>query len=148
LIEVLCKKLYKHYFSQLVMAFKLINANEAKPGTTILIDGQACSVKVNDISKTGKHGHAKCRIEAIGYVDGKKKVLTVPGHERLEVPMIEKKKAQVLSIHESNANVMDLESFETFDVPIAIELQGQINPEDQVEYSIIDEKDKIIKRKL
>jgi len=130
------------------MAFKLINANEAKPGTTILIDGQACSVKSLDVSKTGKHGHAKCRIEAIGVIDGKKKVITCPGHERVEVPMIEKRKAQVLSVHESNANVMDLESFETFDVPIAEELEGQIEVENQVEYWIIDESAKIIKRKL
>ena len=55
------------------MAFKLIGATEAKPGATIMVDGVACVVKSNDISKTGKHGHAKCRIEAIGIIDGKKK---------------------------------------------------------------------------
>ena len=128
------------------MAFKLINANEAKPGTTILIDGQPCVVKNNDISKTGKHGHAKCRIEAINIIDGKKKILAVPGHERLEVPMVEKKKAQVLSVTEDKANIMDLESFETFDAPI---LEGvEIQPEDQVEYWVVDETQKFIKRKL
>ena len=53
------------------MVFKLIHATQARPGTTILIDGVACVVKSNDISKTGRHGHAKCRIEATSVLDGK-----------------------------------------------------------------------------
>jgi translation elongation factor P/translation initiation factor 5A len=46
------------------------------------------------------------------------------------------------------ANVMDLETFETLDVPVIEELREQLNPEDQVEYMIVDEKLKVIKRKL
>ena len=130
------------------MAFKLITAHECHAGTTILIDGMAYVVRGNDISKTGKHGSSKCRIEAIGVVDDKKKIVAVPGADRFEVPMIEKKKAQVLSSTGEMANVMDLENFETLDIPVVEELRGQLNPEDQVEYMIIDEKQKIIKRKL
>lgn len=130
------------------MAYKLINAVDAKPGTTILVDGNACIVKSLDVSRPGKHGHAKCRIEAVGLIDGKKKVLAIPGHERLDVPQIEKRNAQVLSVNENNANVMDLESFETFDIGMVEELVGQLNPEDKVEYMIIDEGVKIIKRKV
>ncbi|MEK6914178.1 MAG: translation initiation factor IF-5A [Nanoarchaeota archaeon] len=128
------------------MAFKLISATEAKPGATIMVDGTACVVKSNDISKTGKHGHAKCRIEAIGIIDGKKKVFVSAGHERMEVPMIEKNKAQVLNIIGDNASVMDLDNYETLEIPIIEELKGQIKEEDQVEYWNI-EGVKIIKRK-
>jgi len=127
---------------------KWINSVDAKPGATILVDGEACLVRNNDVSRPGKHGHAKCRIEAIGVIDGKKRVLAIPGHDRLEVPMMEKRKAQVLSINEDKASVMDLESFETLDIAIVEDLKGQLQPEDQVEYSIINESQKIIKRKL
>jgi len=132
------------------MVLKLINAHDAKPGATILIDGAPCVVKSNDISKTGKHGASKCRIEAVGIIDDKKRIVAVPGSERFEVPLIEKKKAQVLSVNSETgmANVMDLESFENFDLPIVEEARGTINAGDQVEYMIIDEKQKIIKRKL
>jgi translation initiation factor 5A len=132
------------------MALKLITAHEARTGATILIEGHACVVKSNDVSKTGKHGASKCRIEAIGVIDGKKRVVAVPGSDRFEVPLIEKKKAQVLSINPTGdmANVMDLESFETLDLPIMEEARGTFNAEDQVEYMIVDEKLKIIKRKL
>lgn len=132
------------------MALKIVTAHESRNGATILIDGQACIVKSNDISKTGKHGASKCRIEAIGIVDDKKRIVAVPGDSKFDVPLVEKKKAQVLSVNNDTniANVMDLETFENFDIGMVEELRGNINAEDQVEYVIIDEKDKIIKRKV
>ncbi len=132
------------------MALKLITAHDTKPGATILVDGNACVVRSNDTSKTGKHGASKCRIECIGILDDKKRIVAVPGSERFEVPLIEKKKAQVLSTNPETgiANVMDLESFETMDLPMVEEIKAEVKPEDQVEYMIIDEKTKVIKRKL
>jgi translation initiation factor 5A len=132
------------------MALKLITAHDARPGATILVEGHACIVRGNDISKTGKHGASKCRIEAIGILDDKKRVLAVPGHERFEVPMIEKRKAQVLSVNTTTnlVNVMDMETFDNLDLPVVEEIRGQLNPEDQIEYYIIDEKLKVIKRKV
>ena len=130
------------------MATKLITAHEARTGAVILIDGQPCSVKSNDVSKTGKHGSSKCRIEAIGMIDDKKRIVAVPGSEKFEVPMMEKKKAQILSVNGNMANVMDMETFENFDIKMVDELVGQVNADDKVEYMIVDEKDKIIKRKV
>ena len=129
------------------MVLKIINGTEAKPGTNIIIDGAVYTVKNIDISKTGKHGAHKCRIEAIGIISGQKKIIAIPGHERLEVPMVEKRKAQILSVGESSVSVMDLENFETIDVPCDSELIGQLSPNDNVEYWDI-EGEKIVKRKL
>src|SRR3989338_5239631 len=98
------------------MVLRLTDAYSSKPGSTIMIDGEAYVVKSNDISKSGKHGASKCRIEAIGVISGKKKIVAVPGSERFDVPMIEKKKAQVLSVADSSASIMDLESYETIDI--------------------------------
>jgi|TARA_Y100000310_G_scaffold130566_1_gene129736 translation initiation factor 5A len=116
------------------MVLKLIHATAAKSGTTILWESIPCSVRSNDISKTGKHGHAKCRMEVVGIFDGKKRVGVVPGSEKLEVPLVEKNKAQVLSVSENSASIMDLESFETIDIPFQDELKNKIKAEDQVEY--------------
>jgi len=98
------------------MVAKIINATEAKSGTNIMVDGEACTVRKIDISKTGKHGHAKCRIEAVGMISGNKKVFVVPGHDRFEVPLVDKRKGQVLSKGDKSCSVMDLESFETLDI--------------------------------
>lgn len=130
------------------MVLKIINATEARVGTNIIVDGMPCTVKSIDVSKTGKHGHAKCRIEAVGIITGTKKVFVVPGHERLEVPVVDKRKGQVLSKAEGKVSVMDLENFETIEVPcpdpdVFEELQENGN----CEYWDI-EGEKIVKRKL
>lgn len=128
------------------MVLKIINATEIKVGTSIIIDEVAYTVKKIDISKTGKHGHAKVRVEAVGIITGQKKVFVAPGHERFEVPLVEKRKAQVLSIGEK-VNAMDLENFESFDVSLPEELKGEIEENSTIEYWNV-EGEKIIKRKL
>lgn len=128
------------------MVLKIINATEVKTGTNIMYEGSAFSVKKIDISKTGKHGHSKCRIEAVGILNGNKKVFVVPGHERFEVPMVNKNKAQVLSIGDK-VSIMDLETFETLEVPCSAELKSELQENSNVEYWDI-EGEKIIKRKL
>jgi len=129
------------------MVLKIINATEAKTGTNIIVDGTPCTIKSIDISKTGKHGHAKCRIEAVHMVNDYKKVFVVPGHERFEVPMVTKNKAQVLSITEDKASVMDLESFETIELPCEEEIKNELHEGDNVEYWNV-EGEKIIKRRV
>lgn len=130
------------------MVLRLIDAHSSTPGTTILVEGQACTVRSNDISKTGKHGASKCRMECIEILTGKKRVVAVPGAERFEVPMIEKRKAQVLTVDEDNnrASIMDLESYETLEnVSFLEELKGQLAPESQVEYWDIEGRKSIMR---
>lgn len=129
------------------MVLKIINATEAKPGTNIIFDGMPCTVKSIDISKTGKHGHSKCRIEAVGIMKGQRKIFVIPGHDRLEVPLVDKRKAQILSIGDNVINVMDSETFETLDVPCDSELKEQLEVNSNVEYWDV-EGEKIAKRKL
>ena len=128
------------------MVLKIINATEAKSGTNIMLEGVPYTVKNVDISKTGKHGAHKCRIEAIGMINGQKKILAVPGHERFEVPLVDKRKAQVLSVGE-RVSIMDLESFETLEMPCDSEIKDQLSEGSNVEYWDI-EGEKIIKRKV
>lgn len=112
-----------------------------KKGSYIIIDGIPCIIRDVQTSKPGKHGHAKCRIEAIGMIDGQKKIIVKPGHEKAEVPIIEKKAAQVLSINGDVANVMDMENYETFDLKIPEELKDQVKEGVQVLYwNVMDTK--------
>lgn len=119
------------------MAFKLINAHDVKDGTNIIVDGAPCTARSNDISKTGKHGASKCRIECIGIIDGKKRIVAVPGHERFEVPLVEKKRGQILSVSGSTASVMDSESFETFDLSFPEDVED-VREGKQAEYWVVD----------
>ena len=92
-------------------------------GNYVVLNGVACIVSDTQTSRPGKHGHAKVRIVAVGMIDGKKREEVMPGHDMVDVPIIEKRTAQVLSIVNGMANVMDSETFETFDLKIPEELK-------------------------
>jgi len=128
------------------MVLKIIEATGIKVGTNIIVDGVPSTVKSIDISKTGKHGHSKARIEALGIITGQKKVFVSPGHDKFDVPLVEKRRAQVLSIGEK-VSVMDSENFETFEINCPKEIKEQLEENSNVEYWNV-EGVKIIKRKL
>lgn len=97
-----------------------------KKGSSIMVDGVACRVTNISISKPGKHGHAKARIETVGLIDEKKRIIIKPTDSRVDIPVIDKRTAQVLSVSGNKANVMDLESYETFDIDIPNELKDKV----------------------
>ena len=105
---------------------KTITANNIQKGSFIILEGAACKVVDVEISKPGKHGHSKVRVSAVGLVDDKKRIVVMPGHDNIEVPIIEKKTAQVLSVHGDMANVMESETYETFDLKIPEEFKDQV----------------------
>ncbi|RLE41867.1 translation initiation factor IF-5A [Candidatus Woesearchaeota archaeon] len=105
---------------------RLVGVNTIKVGSYIVIEGAACKVTNIQVSKPGKHGHAKYRIEAVGLLDGRKRTIIIPGGDNVEVPIIEKRSAQVLSIAGNKATVMDNETFETFELDIPEELKEDV----------------------
>jgi len=128
------------------MSTKQTTVGSLKPGRYALFDGVAYVIKKMDKSSTGKHGHAKFRVEAVSLIDGKKIVTVLPGHDPIETPIIEKKTAQILSIHGNTVNVMDMKDYETFDLKIPEEFHGKLNEGDHVIYWVIMD-DKILKQK-
>lgn len=105
---------------------KVTTAGSMKKGSFLLIDNVACKVTDTQTSKPGKHGHAKIRITAVGILDDKRREFVGPAHDNVNTPIIEKRSAQVLSISGSKANVMDSESYETFDMDIPQELKADV----------------------
>lgn len=112
----------------------LKSVGSLQKGNYIVIDGVASIVQSTQTSRPGKHGHAKVRLQAVGIIDGRKREIVMPGHDKVEVPIIGKKNAQVLSINTNHANVMDLETYETFDLLIPEELNGKVSEGDNVLY--------------
>ncbi len=113
---------------------KLVSVGSLKKGDTIIIDGAPCKITDTSTSRPGKHGHAKVNMMAVGLLDGKKRNLVMPGHDKVEAPIIEKKTAQVLSVSQNKANVMDMETYETLDLEIPEELKDQVKEGVEVLY--------------
>ncbi|MBI4140057.1 translation initiation factor IF-5A [Candidatus Woesearchaeota archaeon] len=120
---------------------KIVTVATLKPGSYVLIDGAPCVIKDTQVSKSGKHGHAKMRMVAVGLIDERKRDVVMPSQDNIEVPIIEKRTAQVLSTAENMANVMDVDTYETFDIEIPAELKETIKSGVQVLYwTILDKK--------
>ena len=111
----------------------------------MLIDDEPCKILSIDTSKPGKHGEAKSRIDAVGLYDGKKRSVVHPVKHKVQVPMIDKRKGQILAISGDEAQMMDLETYEQFTLPMDEELKGQVNPGDEVLYMVAMGKRKITK---
>ncbi|RLE79087.1 MAG: translation initiation factor IF-5A, partial [Thermoprotei archaeon] len=86
-----------------------------------VIDGEPCRVVEVEKSKPGKHGSAKARIVAIGLFDNVKRSIVVPTDSRVEVPEVSKKLAQVIAVFENTVQLMDLGTYEVYEVPMPVE---------------------------
>ena len=116
---------------------KQASVGTLQKGNYVVVEGVACRVTDTQTSRPGKHGHAKVNMTAVGILDGKKRQTVMPGHDKVEAPIIEKKTAQVLSVTGDKANVMDSESFETFDMEIPEELKAELKEGVEVLYWMI-----------
>ncbi|MFH1276273.1 MAG: translation initiation factor IF-5A [Candidatus Woesearchaeota archaeon] len=116
---------------------KLVSVGTLKKGDTIILDGAPCRITDTATSRPGKHGHAKVNLTAVGMLDGKKRQIVMPGHDRVEAPIVEKKNAQVLSVSGNMANVMDVETYETFDMEIPEELKNDVKEGVEVLYWVL-----------
>ncbi len=110
------------------------SAQDIKVGNYVVFDNVPCIVKNVMHAKTGKHGSTKCRIEAVGLFEDKKIIKIFPGSDTVQIPIVEKKNAQVLSITGDKVNVMDLETFETFDLDIPADLKDSVVDGKEVTY--------------
>lgn len=102
----------------------------------VLIDDEPCKITSISISKPGKHGEAKARIEAIGVFDGQKKSIVHPVTHRVRVPMIDKRSAQVIALMGNEVQLMDMKTYETFNLPIEDEWKDKLVPGNEVQYIV------------
>ncbi len=116
------------------MAWTQQEVRELKEGRYLLIDEEPCRILSIQTSKPGKHGEAKARIDAVGLFDGAKRSVVFPVKHKVQVPMIGKRQAQVLSLSEAEVQLMDLETYETFSLPLEDDVRGQLSPGQEVQY--------------
>ena len=118
------------------MSINYVYLGDVKVGTYIIIDGEPCRVVEISGAKTGKHGSAKAHVVAIGLFSGSKKTLTAPVDQRVESPVIEKRVGQILADLGNSFQVMDMETYETYEVekPSDSQLLEKLKPGVQVEY--------------
>ncbi|MBS7626246.1 translation initiation factor IF-5A [Candidatus Bathyarchaeota archaeon] len=115
---------------------KPVDVGSVKVGQYIIVDNEPCRVVEYEKSKPGKHGAAKARIVAIGLFSEQKKNVISPVDAKIDVPIIEKRSGQIISVIGETVQIMDLETYETFETPLPkeSELRSKLNTGVEVEY--------------
>ena len=125
---------------------KFTNAGSLKPGSYVLIDGEACQVKNVEKSKPGKHGAAKVRVTAMGIFKDSKKNLLKPVDGSVDVPIILKSSAQVVAVMGAQIQIMDVETYKTFDLDKPKDIPN-LSGGDEVEYISWGDNIKVVRKK-
>jgi translation initiation factor 5A len=124
------------------MATKQTEVRELDEGSYVVIDEAPCEITSYSTAKPGKHGSAKASVQATGVFDDKKRSLSQPVDAKIRVPIIERKQGQVVAVDGDEAQVMDLESYETF--TLALPDDVSLSPDDEIEYLEMESQRKIV----
>ena len=116
-----------------------VDLGSLKEGSYIIIDGEPCRIVEVEKSKPGKHGSAKVRLTAISVFTSSKKSFIGTVDTHVEVPMIDKRSAQIVSTTPTTVQLMDLQNFEVTESPIPSEpeLQGKLVAGAEVEVWVV-----------
>ena len=107
---------------------------QLKVNRYIIIDDEPCKIVSITTSKPGKHGEAKARIEAIGVFDEQKRSVVHPVRHKVQVPIIDKRTAQVVALMGDQVQLMDMDTYETFEMNIPEDLKGRLNAGEEIQY--------------
>lgn len=118
------------------MSVEYAELGELREGSYIVIDGEPCRIVEITRAKTGKHGSAKAHVVAIGIFSGTRKTIVAPVDQRVEVPIVAKKTAQVIALLGNRVQLMDLETYETFEaeLPEEADIVSKLRTGSEVEY--------------
>jgi len=118
------------------LSFKMGRVGDLKVGSYAIVEDEPCQIVDIQKSKTGKHGSAKFRCSAISIFDGSKRSFVSPVDASIQIPMVEKRSGQIVSIGPATMQLMDLETYEIFDVakPQEEEIASRLGSGKEVEY--------------
>ena len=107
---------------------------ELKEGRYVNVDDEPCKIIKIKTSKPGKHGSAKANVDAVSIFTGAKKSIVGPVSTKVQVPVIDKRKGQILTLSDDEALIMDMETFEQISIPINADHEQPLNEGGEILY--------------
>ena len=96
-------------------------AHDLKKGSIGMLKGHPCKIVEVKISKTGKHGHAKCNITGVCQITGKKYNEVKPAHAQMAMARVDKTDYSFSYLNDDGDAVCLDEDFQELSFPIADE---------------------------
>jgi len=106
---------YPPYLERYIMK-EQTEVGKLKEGRYVVVDDEPCKIQSISISKPGKHGAAKARLDVVGLFDGQKRSVVSPTSATVYAPIVERKTAQILTIAGNVVTFMDMKEFNNFEL--------------------------------
>lgn len=115
------------------MGRRIAKVGELGKGSYVIVNEEPCVITKKSQTTDDENVQEKVYVE--GLFDGQKRTFVKSTDDKVEVPVVERGDAQVLAIIGNSAQLLDLSSYETFEVQIPLELRGEVEEGDEVEYT-------------
>jgi translation initiation factor 5A len=127
------------------LSFKIAKVGELRQGSYAIINDEPSQIVSIQKSKPGKHGSAKFRCTAISLFDGRKQSFVSSTDANIQIPIVDKRRGQVVSMGPTSLQLMDLETYDMMDIAIPTdeEIASKLEAGKDVEYWIIMDRVKI-----
>jgi len=77
-------------------------AGEIKKGDIVLLKGRPCKIVNVTKSKTGKHGHAKCKMDGLCVISNQKICEVQPAHQNMQRAIVQDEEYLLLHADQTN----------------------------------------------
>merc|ERR1719247_1681801 len=84
-----------------------VEAGQIRKGGYIMIKGKPCKVRDVSVSKTGKHGHAKCKFSASDIFTGATCEELCPSSHSIDQPFVTKLDYSIMGLEGDYPQLMD-----------------------------------------
>ena len=111
-----------------------IEVGKLKEGRYMVVDDEPCKIQSISVSKPGKHGAAKARIDVVGIFDGMKRSIVSPVSQKVYAPIVERKSAQVITIAANTVQFMDMKEYTNFELILDDAQLKEVEPGKEVPY--------------
>lgn len=112
----------------------MVEAKELTNGSWFIHEKEPWQVKRVEVVVYGTHSHSKTKLYAKNLYGGGEKVLVFGHHDPVETVGIVRKSASVIAKLKDKIQIMDSQSYETFDAETQKELFEQLNEGDNVTF--------------
>merc|ERR1712139_362297 len=95
-----------------------VEAGSIRKGGYLMVKGKACKVRDVSTSKTGKHGHAKCKFSAVDIFSGATCEELCPASHNIDQPFVKKVDYTVMGMAEGFPQLMEDDGTMREDLPL------------------------------
>lgn len=118
------------------MGRRMAKISELDKGSYVIFNEEPCMVTKKSKSPVEDDGDdTKEKVYVEGLFDGQKRTFVESVDSEIEIPIVEQYDAEVLALIDNSAQLMDMETYETFEVTVPLELRGELEEGNKVEYT-------------